>query len=69
MPAFRVAVPIAVPPSEKTTEPVGVPAEEPIVAVRVTGFCTRTGFGEAVNPAAGAPLFTVMECVTSVATE
>ena len=67
MPAFRVAVPIGVPLSEKTTEPVGVPTAEPIVAVRVTVFCTRTGFGEAVSPAAGTPLFTVTERLTSVA--
>jgi hypothetical protein len=67
MPPARFAVPSVVPLSEKTTDPVGVPTEDATVAVRVTVFCTKIGFGEAVNPAAGAPLFTVIDRVTSVA--
>ena len=58
-PPLRLAVPSVVPPSENVTEPVGVLAEDETVAVRVTAFCTRTGFGEAVSPTAGAALLTV----------
>jgi hypothetical protein len=68
MPAARFAVPTVVPLSEKITDPVGVLTGEEIVAIRVTVFCIRTGFGEAVSPATATPLFTVMEWVASAAT-
>jgi hypothetical protein len=67
MPPLRLAVPSVVPLSEKVTEPVGVPIEEATVAVKVTAFCTRTGFGEAVNPVEGAILLTVIDCVICAA--
>jgi hypothetical protein len=67
MPALRFAVPSAVPPSEKTTEPVGILTGEEAVAVKVTTLCANTGFGDAVTPTAGAILLTVIERVTSAA--
>jgi hypothetical protein len=66
-PAVRLTVPSVVVPSEKTTEPVGVPPGPETVAVIATAFCTNTGLGEAVSPATAAALLTVIECVTSVA--
>jgi hypothetical protein len=67
LPPLRLAVPSVVAPSEKTTEPVGVLTIEETVAVRVTILCANAGFGDAVNPATGTILLTVIECVTSVA--
>ncbi len=69
MPALRFDVPIVVVPSEKTTDPLGVPAEDVTVAVRVTAFWIKTGFGDAASATTGAALLTVMDCVTWVAAE
>ena len=64
VPEVRLAAPRGVPPSEKVTEPVGVLTEEETVALSVIVFCTKTGFGETVNPAEGAILLTVTDWVT-----
>jgi len=69
VPPFRLAVPSGVPLSEKTTEPVGMPAEDATVAVRVMTLCTRAGLDDAANTVVGATLFTVIERETCAAAE
>jgi hypothetical protein len=46
---FTVPVPSGVDPSLKVTVPVGEPAEELTVAVKMIEFCTSTGFEFDVN--------------------
>ena len=58
-PDATVPEPIWVPPSIKTTVPVGGVANEVIVAVNVTAFDRKTGFALEVSPNAGEAGITV----------
>src|SRR6266536_6068306 len=56
-----VPVPRLAAPSRKATVPVGVPAGELTVAVRVTGWPKTLGFTEEIAVTVVAPLFTVWD--------
>jgi len=54
-------VPRLVAPSRNVTVPVGVPAGELTVAVKVTGWPKTLGFAEEIDATVVAPLFTVCD--------
>ena len=65
-PVLRGTVPSTVLSSEKTTDPVGVPAADDTAAVSVTEPCNATGFGAAERLIAGVTFATVYESAAEV---
>lgn len=59
MPPLRLTVPIAVPASEKMTEPVGVPDEDATVAVNVMLLWRKAAAGDPVKLTVGVALLMV----------
>ena len=65
-PALRFVLPRLVAPSKKFTLPVGVPAEEDTVAVRVRVVWNGTGFADGLSAMPGVSLLTVSVSVELV---